>query len=156
MVLQDGRIPVPKNPRAYRERDSFNKSINCSIDTTVFYEELYSDLLTKKRGSTWYSMMRFYGNGDMNIFHFYIDPELKSSDFDPNWSGYRGVYYLKGDEIWMTYYNTVNSIGIGPYRGKIETWADTLKVTFPNLPQYDMLFVKRPMPSEYFQFRADW
>jgi hypothetical protein len=110
-TLSDGSTKVTDKPSSYKSISKFNKEIFAEIDTSVIYKEIYfiQDLdsstlgLNKlKKYRTTYlpdnsrrRFYRFYANGYVNCFINLVDTKISLENFNPDSTGFRGVFYRK-------------------------------------------------------------
>src|SRR5215204_6090125 len=105
-ILKNGYQKAPTNPRVYKNRIYFEKSILNQIDTGVIYEEYNTSYyvgdkpvnvlsrLNYQDPNAIYAACRFYGNGCFNLFHLDREKqELAREMFDPVYTGWRGILY---------------------------------------------------------------
>jgi hypothetical protein len=156
--LENGIIRVPSKSNAYKNRTMFSSSILEIIDTSVVYEELAYDGSLRRNsmldGHEVYGCYRFYSNGNLSYFVILRDFPLDTNSFNPLYSGYRGVYYLKNGKILADIYVPVNGVGsMGKSKEEISVSGDTLVV---KLYQRVDRYVKRKLPLEYMKFKANW
>ena len=167
-MLKDGFQKASANPKVYKNRLYFDKSILNQIDTTVIYEAYNNSFyigdkpvhvlsrLNYQDPNTFYAVYRFYENGCFSLF--YIDREkqvLSKEMFDPDYTGWRGVLYKKGGKIKGDLCTQVSGTGqIGVITETFEFKGDTIFVNAKN--KWDYIFIKRKIPGELLTFRATW
>jgi hypothetical protein len=170
MVLKNGYSKAPVNPKVFKNRVYFDKSILAQIDTTVIYEE-YDDnyyegfekqpnVLARfnyKDPRTIYSVYKFYGNGCYS--HFSLDrnkPVLTTEMFDPNYTGWRGVLYKKKNKILGDVFTQTGQIGwqLGKQTEEFRFNGDTLTVELKNVHKY--VYIKRHIDPTLLEHNADW
>ncbi|OQP38900.1 hypothetical protein A4H97_19550 [Niastella yeongjuensis] len=169
-ILKDGYSKAPVNPKVFKNRVYFDKSILTQVDTTVIYElyndnfyvgfEKQPDVLARfnyKDVNTIYGVYRFYGNGCFSLFH--LDrkkPELTSQFFDPAYTGWRGVLYKKKNKILGDEFTQVgpNSWQLGKQIQEFIFNGDTLIVDFKNVHKYT--YIKRHIEPKLLEHKADW
>ncbi len=157
MTLSNGVTKVPLKKKAYKFRELFDRSLLDVVDTSVIYEE-YNRLKQKPErlvdGSYEYgnyNVYRFYSNGTVSSFYLYKKKELKPKYFDPNYKGNRGVFYEKNNEIYMRLFIPTYALMFEHwYVPTIQFKGDTLYVN--GVASY----IKRKIPKEYLNFKADW
>jgi len=168
-VLRNGITRVAINEKVYKNKSKFKESILKEIDTLVIYEEYnrvsYTGLqshivnmVARKNDyhNSFYSVYRFYNNGCFNVFILNKENKLlKKELFDPNYAGYRGVYYhekkqIKGDRI-----TQVSGIGtMGKITETFEFKGDTLFIRRKN--KWNYIYIKRKIPAELLNREAKW
>jgi hypothetical protein len=162
MVLQNGRNKVPVNPGVYKSRVKFDRSLLSIIDTSVVYESFSKKFQTVERldnhqESNYYSAWRFYPNGNLNLFYFNKFIELGEKNYDPSFCGYRGVYYLQDSLIRYDLFGPIDEIRtIGRLSGTLTFDGEYLYVLEDSRFMDLEVFVKRVLPPECMQFKADW
>lgn len=160
--LKNNITKVPFDNKVYKNKIKFDEELLKIVDTGVVYEEFNEKykILTRLDShveNRFYGIYRFYLNGCFNLF--YVDRNIpqKENDFDPNYRGYRGVYYREKGEIKSDLFSIVNDWG---WTGKLnETFTfvgDTLYVTRYKSPNNPYKYVKRKLPIEYLKYKADW
>jgi len=110
-ILSDFSTKVTDKSSSYKSISKFKKEILAEIDTSVIYKEIYfiQDLdssmfgLNKlKKYRTTYlpdnnrrQFYRFYPNGYVNCFINLVDIKISLENFNPDSTGFRGVFYKK-------------------------------------------------------------
>lgn len=166
--LKDKITDVPLEPIVYKNKLKFTTSLFNTIDTGFVYEEydtdkkipMSSDKCTSCRG---YSIYKFYSNGCLNLFYFDRSSLLPISEFDPLYTGYRGVYYLENGKIRFDLFAEIDEWQkTGKITGTLTFSGDTLYVKRDdkkgiNAISYPTrIYIKRKLPPEYFVFKANW
>lgn len=160
--LQNGITKVPYDKKVYKNKSRFNKELLKIIDTAAVYEaysEKYNILtrLDNHPENSFYGVYRFYANGCFNLFYFERDIIQKENDFNPNYRGYRGVYYKEGDEIKSDLFSIANDWGwTGKLNESLIFKGDTLYVKRDKSRGNIEKYVKRKLPAEYLKYKADW
>ena len=170
VLLNDGYTKTPSNPRVFKNRIYFNKSVLSSIDTNAIYEELQTNqyngfekqenILARhnyQNSNTVYGVYKFYGNGNFNLFSLdRTKPELTAEMFDPALTGWRGVLYTKKNKILGDIFTQTGQMnwqsGIQTYEFSVV--GDTLFVEFKNLHKYT--YVKRKIATSILNHNANW
>jgi hypothetical protein len=169
-VLKNGFSKAPTNPKVFKNKVYFDKSILAQIDTTVIYEEYNTNFYegfekqpnalarhNYKNPNTTYGVYRFYGNGCYNLFHLNRNkPELTKEMFDPKYTGWRGVLYKKKNKILGDIFTQVGQMGwqLGKQTDIFTFNGDTLVVELKNVHKY--IYIKRHIDSKLLDFNADW
>lgn len=156
--LGDNISRVPKNTNAYKNRVKFDSSVLQYFDTSVVYEEYNSwkGILSRYDSADlhgFYEIYRFYPNGFMNCFVIDRNKPLVPKEFDPEYNGYRGVYYKKGSKLKGELFTAVNGLGhMGKLTERLIIKGDTLiVVTGENRNR--SFFIKRKLPPEYLIYK---
>ena len=167
-TLLDKATDVPKNEEVYGNKSKFNETILNTIDTNAVYEEYDTeknilarlDPCTSCRG---YLIFRFYPNGCLNMFYFKRNSTLPVKEFDPLYTGYRGVFYLENNKIRYDYFAEIDAQQhIGKISGTLSVVGDTLYVNRDdrkglNATSYSpKIYIKRKLPAEYFVYKPGW
>ena len=168
-TLLDKVTDVPKKNEVYKNKEKFNVSILNIIDTAVVYEELNTDknllerLVNCNGCHRKYLMYKFYPNGCFNVFSFRKDSSLSVNEFNPNYTGHRGVYYTENNKIKYDYFAGIDQRQhTGKITGTIRINGDTLYVKDDDRKGIDAttysteIYIKRKLPPEYFVYKADW
>lgn len=169
-VLKNGYSQAPVNPKVFQNKASFDKSILAQIDTTVIYEEFLTvyyngsvqqqNILARNNHNnrnTIYGVYRFYGNGNYNLFHLdRNDTILTQNMFDPAYTGWRGVLYLKKGKITGDLITQTGQLGwqIGKQTQEFTVHGDTLYVTAKN--RYHYVYIKRSINPELLKQHSNW
>ena len=170
IVLNNGYSKAPTNPKVFKNKLYFDKSILVQIDTTVIYEEYNTNYyegfekqpnvlarLNYKNSNTTYGVYRFYGNGCYNLFHLDRNkPELTKEMFDPTYTGWRGVLYKKKTQILGDKFTQVGQMGwqLGKQTDIFTFNGDTLVVELKNVHKY--IYIKRHVDNKLLYHNADW
>lgn len=160
--LKNNLTKVPYDKSVYKNKINFDKELLKVVDTSVVYEEFSVKYNVLKRldshiENRFYGVYRFYSNGYLNLF--YLDRQLSQSvnDFNPDYNGYRGVYYKEEGKIKSDLFSIINDWG---WAGRIkETYSfvgDTLYVKNDKPRSNTYKYVKRKLPIEYLKYKADW
>ena len=161
-TLQNGRTKVPTKTLVYKNKVNFDKALLNVIDTGVVYEQFnkrYNVLqrLDNHIETSVYSSYRFYSDGSFNVFFMDRDKPLNPNDLNPEYNGKRGVYYLKEKTIRYDLFAETNQWGwIGKLIGEFTFSGDTLYVRRDESPKEVDIYIKRKLPPEYFQYKANW
>ncbi len=106
--------------------------------------------------NTIYGAYRFYGNGCFNWFA--LDRNIQTLDremFDPSFTGWRGIIYKKDDKIKGDLITQVSGMGaVGTITNTFEFNGDTLFIYSKNRLKH--IFIKRKIPKELLDFKAEW
>ena len=158
-ILKNGYQKVPTNPKVYRNRIYFDKSILSQIDTAVLYEEYNTSFyvddkrvkelsrLNDQNPGTTYAAYRFYGNGCFNLFHLDREKQILTKEmFDPNFTGWRGVLYRQDGKIKGDLLTQVSGMGaIGVVTETFQFKGDTVFVHAKN--RWGLYFYKKKNPK---------
>jgi len=167
-TLLDKIIDVPKNAEAYKNKLKFKATILNIIDTAVVYEEFDNEKKILKRldqctACRGYTIYKFYPNGCFNMFYFSRNSTLPTMEFDPQHTGYRGVYYTENGKIKYDLYAEIDDRQhTGKITGTLTISGDTLYVKRDNRKGIDAtsyparIYIKRQLPPEYFVYQANW
>jgi hypothetical protein len=160
-TLQNGKTKVPVNPSVYKNKSKFDTSLLKIIDTTVIYERLDDErslLLRMDTGpeTRFYGVYRFYSNGCFNYFTIDRNQSLDSNSFNPEYRGYRGVYFKEDDRIRSDLFAGSNELGwIGKLPGTLTFKGDTL-IVYEKLSMLTEVYIKRKLPQGYLDYNANW
>ena len=148
-VLKNGYSKAPTNPKIFKNKVYFDRSILAQIDTTVIYEEYntdyyegvekHPDVLARynyKNPNSTYGVYKFYGNGCYNLFHLDRNkPELTKEMFDPTYTGWRGVLYKKKNKVVGDIFTQVGQMSwqLGKQSNQFTFNGDTLIVELKNV-----------------------
>lgn len=161
-LLKDGITKVPIKKDVYENKVKFDKSLLTTIDTGAIYEEFdtYRNVLKRLDSDSkrsFYGVYRFYANGKFNSFGIDKSVPLDSKMFNPEYRGYRGVYYLDKNQIRYDLFAPSNELRwIGKLTGTFRFSGDTLYVQRDESPQYINVYIKRELPKEFLQYNANW
>jgi len=159
--LQNGITKVPAKSQVYKNKAKFNMSLNALIDTNVVYEEFDLNYKLLRRldnhpENSYYGAYKFYPNGYFNYFIIDRDASLNENSFNPQYAGYRGVYYLKNVDIGYDLFSTVNQSGwLGKLTGVFFFRGDTLLVHGYQTKDTS-IYIKRKLPGQLMNFNVDW
>jgi hypothetical protein len=170
-TLNNGRTKVPANKNYFKNKQYFNESLLKVIDTAAVYEEKYSYRSFEKdftsinneksyRTDGWTSIYKFYSNGCVNYFSFKNGYEIEKNDLNPEYNGYRGIYYIdnkgniKIDEFVIVGYGFTTLYGMDAM--KVEIRGDTILTKRLHAPTSIRVYTKKELPKEYFQYKSDW
>jgi hypothetical protein len=168
LLLIDKITPVPKNISVYKNKIKFSSSLLSKVDTTVVYEEFDRDRNILMRADNCiscrgYSIYKFYPNGCFNAFFFGRNSTLPVNEFDPLYTGYRGVYYTENNKIRFDLFAEIDERQhIGKITGTLTFSGDTLYVKQDDRKGIDAMkypteiYVKRKLSPEYFVYKANW
>jgi hypothetical protein len=151
-TLPDGWTKISLNKKVYKNKLKFASSLTSVIDTNSIYKEccfvqeldssffgLNKEKIYKNysyRTDDYKSYYRFYSDGFFN--HFTMnkkESELKTTNFDPKLTGFRGVYYLdKNGVIKIDLFTQTGQLSA--YRTSYSNLTQTIKVVG------DSLFIK--------------
>lgn len=160
-TLSNGITKVPADTTVYKQKVKFDTSLLSIIDTAVIYEEysIESGMLKRLDNDIthrFYGVYRFYLNGCLN--YFVLDKEylVDTSYFNPDYDGYRGVYYLERNKIRCDLFAGSNELGwIGKLPATMMFIGDTLYV-YKDYSKYKSIYIKRELPIEYFNYKSNW
>jgi hypothetical protein len=167
-LLQDGGTRVPINPKYFENKPKFTQELLSQVDTSVVYEEFSHTFYVKdqpvkvlarfnyQNKQKYYGIYRFYGNGCYNLFIVNRDDSiLTKRTFDPNYHGYRGVYYWHNDKINGELVTQVQGIGtMGRVKQNFSFKGDTLIVSEKIKPI--RIYIKRKILPEFIVHNANW
>jgi len=161
--LKDGVSEVPSKPEEYQNKIKFDKLLVNFFDTTVVYEEFdeYNNKLSRlniNEPRTHYSVYRFYSNGCFSIFILNRNDSLEMDSFNPEYTGYRGIYYLeKGQPVYEEFVPADEMRTVGRIKGKFTFRGDTLVAKRKGPSNvYPTILVKRKVPAKYLEYKANW
>lgn len=167
-TLLDKVTDVPKSNDVYKNKSKFTSTLLSIVDTGVVYEEfdknknmlMRLDDCTACRG---YTIYKFYSNGYFNRFYFERNSALPIGEFDPLYTGYRGVYYSENNKVKYDFFAGIDQRQhTGKITGTLTFRGDTLYVKRDdrkglNATDYSTtIYIKRKLPPEYFVYKADW
>jgi hypothetical protein len=170
-TLNNGITKVPANKNYFKNKQYFNESLLKVIDTAAIYEEKYSYHSFEKdftpiNNNKWYStnnlvsIYRFYSNGCINLFFLRNGYEIEKNDLNPEYNGYRGVYYIDNKENIELELFTILGYGLTPLYGidaiKLEIRGDTILMKRLHTPTSITVYTKKELPKEYLIYKADW
>lgn len=158
-ILLDKITSVPSDTSVYRNKSKFDVSLLQVIDTAVVYEEYEVERSARRV----YCVLRFYSNGYFNSFFVSKGEVLLPEQFDPNYSGQRGVYYKENDKIRYDLFAPIDELyHLGKISGTLTFSGDTLfmkrdDVRGINKMTYSVeIYIKRKLPPKYLQYKANW
>jgi hypothetical protein len=108
--LRNGYQKAAVNPKVYANKSKFDASLLDNIDTLCIYEEYVDNRIGKDitgparldhhSYNSVYGAYRFYNNGCFNLFILLKnDSAFNFTTFDPDYEGWRGVFYKSKDKI---------------------------------------------------------
>lgn len=162
ITLQNGITKVPVKADVYKNKTKFDKSLLTLIDTKAIYEELDQRYNVLRRLDTHvetslYGAYRFYPDGRFNSFGVDRNAPLDANTFNPEYSGYRGVYYLEKGQIRYDLFGPVNQLyWTGELNGTFKFSGDTLYVIRDVDKRYIGIYIKREFPQSYLDYKAEW
>ena len=171
-TLENGLTKVALNKNVYKNISKFEKNLLDMVDTSVVYESFTEknyygindsetvnivDRLNFKDSRVIYSCYKFYDNGKMNLFILNRnDSVLTQKTFDPNYNGYRGIYYRNKNKILGDLITRVTGYGrIGKSRTEFEFVGDTLFV-YSEPYKHKSIYLKRKIQTELLEHKAEW
>lgn len=157
---------VPIDDNAFGNKNKFDLSLFDNIDTSVIYEEYNTTffigskpidvlaLYNYQNPDKFYEAYKFYNNGCFNLFILNRDDTISKETFNPNFNGYRGVFYRDNGIIKADLFTRTTGIGkMAIITEKLKFIGDTLFVK----ERIDTkVYIKRKLPLEYFDYKADW
>ncbi|UOY08741.1 hypothetical protein L0P88_09350 [Muricauda sp. SCSIO 64092] len=156
-------MPQEKNYFDENFRKRFKVKPPQGVDLkSVYVQEYYQDYdgkLWKREIDEFKSCIRFYGNGNVNIF---IVPGDYTGDLDPKISGYRGVSYTEKGDFFIGVISPINPwYKMGKKTNKIKVVADTLFVHSYNkairkFEKSKHIYLRKPLLEKNLQYQADW
>lgn len=158
--LLDNGTKVPIDQGVYSNKSKFDLSLFSVVDTNIVYEEYDRRYNTLKRldnhlENSYFGIYKFYPNGALNSFLIDKKKDLYK-ELNPLYNGYRGVFYTEEGKARFDLFAEVNQQqNIGKLSGTLMFGGDTMYVKRDDL-SYVEIYVKRKLPKEYFQFKADW
>ncbi|WP_306349947.1 hypothetical protein [Flavobacterium sp. '19STA2R22 D10 B1'] len=169
-TLPNGHTKIAANKKVYASKAKFDTNLLKEIDTTVVYEQyldryfmgsgdqkvIIKDVARKTTEDNFkfYSVYKFYANGNFNVFTINRDEVLDKKMLDPNFTGSRGVFYKEGNEIKADLITRVTGMGrIGVVQETFIFKGDTLIV---NSSRGNNKYVKMKLPSNFPLYKADW
>ena len=162
--LEDSKtFKVPRNPRKYIKNIPFNDSLKNIINTNYIYEEFNEQLnlpsrLSKGESAKYYSVLRFYPNGCLNIFLLNKEREsiLTKNIFNPKYNGYRGFYNKINNQITFEKFVEINGLGeLGKLSGTISIKNDTLFL-YTKKNNETKVYIKRELNEQMLNYIGDW
>lgn len=164
-ILKDGWKKVPKYGVVYEEGLSkFNKQVLKLIDTNAVYLQLDIELNilkkdTDKFSDLYYGAYRFYPNGYLNSFGLVRDSAFNKYTFNPDYTGFRGVYYQEDGVIKAQKFATRGELRIfAAGLEEIKVKGDTIYVR-----KYDnsyrnwyRKYLKVKVADSLINFKVDW
>lgn len=164
MLLENGITTVPISKELSKTRFSAVELDSLQIDTSVIYESLDPftnalDRLEIDDSYNSYSCFRFYENGCINYFVLSKDEDdFVPEQFDPNYNGYRGIYYLQNGKVKYELYGIKGEgLKFGKMSGEFSFDGDNLFQHRNIHTAYSTRkFIKREIPLEFLDFEADW
>jgi hypothetical protein len=152
---------VPLRSKVYKNRYLFDNKLCELIDTNTFYYEYNTNVNCLERYNidskdNFYGVYKFYGNGNLNYFMIDKNKYLKNTDFDPDYGGYRGIYYSGDNEIRFDIFVRINSWGwFGKSEGSIYVRGDTLFVK-KDVSHYPKIYIKMDIDRINTFYRGNW
>jgi hypothetical protein len=174
-LLKNGRSRAPLNPKLFKNRIYFEESLLEGIDTKAIYEEYTTDYYTGnnedgfvkekdvlarlnyKNPDKFYGVYRFYTNGCYSLFFLNRDSILTKQMFDPEYHGWRGVVYKKKNKRLGDLFTQVGQMPgqLGIQTQTISIKGDTLVIE-ENIGRFRHLYIKRELPSDLLEHKANW
>lgn len=167
-LLKDGITQVPIDPDVYENKIKFDKSLLDWIDTEAIYEEFDHQYKVLNRldnhiETSIYATYRFYPDGRFNVFILDREMPLDSNTFNPEFNGYRGIYYKENGKIRYDYFSSISERGdIGKISGCFKFNGDTLYVKRDDIKGINRtiypvnVYINRQLPLDYLDYKADW
>ena len=168
-ILNNGFTTVPLNENFFKNKILFNKSILSKIDTNVVYVE--HDMYTchpnsfKKLKSLSYTngnksaMYKFYANGNVNYFSKDKNDSISNVNFNPNFSGQRGVFYQQKNKIYIDLF-TIIGYGFGPSynisKAQIKFKNDSLLIKRKFDKNSITVYIKQKLSQEKLKHKTQW
>lgn len=162
VVLKDGITEVPTDENVFKRVNGIDNSIFEIIDTNAIYESYLKRYNTLARLDTHietsvYGAYKFYSNGRFNMFFFNRNENLHANDFNPKYTGYRGIYYIEDSILKYDIFIPSNRFQwIDKYTGSIKFQGDTLLIKKDIFPNTEKIYIKRKLPDGYLDNKADW
>lgn len=165
-ILTDGTTRVTDNFRYYKNISKFNTEILSEVDTSIVYKEVafiqdidssMFGLNKSKRYRTTYLVnnnkrqyFRFYSNGFVNSFINFDKEEINLRNFNPDSSGFRGVFYRKNSgRITIELFQPVTGYGrYGINRMYLTFSGDSMFVKNDKSTISSTVFVKMKMSED--------
>jgi len=160
--LRDGITKVPVKTDVYKNKVKFDKSLLALIDTEAIYEEFDQRYNVLRRLDTHietsiYGVYRFYPDGKFNSFGVHRRVPLDYNTFNPEYCGYRGVYYMEKGQIRYDLFAPSNGLGwISELNGTFRFSGDTLYVIQDVDKRHIDIYIKRELLPEYRNYKALW
>lgn len=161
-TLKDGITKVPFDSAAYINKSKFNPSLLSIIDTATIYEKYNKEVNLPYRQDKdvthrIYGVYKFYSNGYLNYFVLDRDSSLSVNDFNPEYNGYRGVYFIENNKVRYNLYAGSNELGhIGKLTGTFVFSNDTLYNYRDANKNFVDVYIKRKLPSDFVTYSAKW
>ncbi len=161
-MLGDNITKVPLNEKVYMNSCKFDPSVFKFLDTSVLYERYDMShhrvmRLSKSLINEYYDIYRFYPNGHLNYFLLNSKKtNILLADLDPLHTGYRGVYFKKGEKMILEIFVCTSEIGlISKTREYINVKEDTLYIKRDG-EQYERVYVKLKFPLAINAYNDGW
>lgn len=152
--LQDGRTKVPALSKVYKHRQTPDPIVFARIDTNCLYWRV------SPVDNSLIVIYRFYSNGTLNCFAFLAKSSVDlSKELDPEYNGYRGIYYLKDDELKCDLFVPNSGLGHKELGKEVSTFrikGDTLFEFRKASPEYPGIYLKGRLPEEVAHFQPSW
>jgi hypothetical protein len=167
-LLKDGITQVPVDTDVYANKIGFDKSLLDCIDTEAIYEEFDHQYIVLNRldnhiETSIYATYRFYPDGRFNVFILDREMALDSNTFNPEFNGYRGIYYKENGKIRYDYFSSISELGyIGKITGTFKFNGDTLYVKRDDTKGINKtihpvnIYIKRQLPLYYLDYKSNW
>ncbi len=157
----DGRTKVPVDTTVFTKRGLFDKSLIQIVDTAVIYEEFSQRYGVLQRlddhiETSFYDIIRFYGNGCINFFIIDRDMQFSPQKLNPRYSGLQGLYYFEKGRIRIQLCGRTDQRGgQGLIYSTVKISGDTLYEKRDNSP-FENIYVKRRFPEKFLSYTPYW
>lgn len=164
--LNNGITLVPKDSLYFVKNynDKKNVGIPKFIDTNNVYIESYylfgPNRIKYHRSDGWKSILKFYENGNVNEYFITNDENINNFNFNPEFSGLRGVLYRKESAWMIDIVGQITGVGtIGTIKYKVlDMSKDTIKLRWDrkNESTINVYIRKKVKNDSILNFKADW
>ena len=159
-TLLNGITKVPVEKSKYDNKSKFNVNLVSTVDTNVVYEAFntYKGILSRldDEANSFYGAYKFYSNGYFNLFILKKHARL-NSNMNPEYEGYRGVYYEEDGKIKYDLYSLVNQHQtLGRSSGEFIFKQNRLYIVGPGKNNYNDLYLKRELPEDFIYYKPNW
>lgn len=172
-ILSDGWTRITTEEKTYNNRSLFNPDLLKIIDTNAIYKEccyiqnLDSSFLGLNKSKKYQSLTypnqsnreyyRFYSDGYCNCFiNDRVGDSYDIKDFNPENTGFRGVYYRdKKGKILIDLFTQTSGIGnFSNLKLYVQISSDTLFMTTKNENGGYRVFIKRTLNDELIDIKG--
>lgn len=160
-LLLDGITKVPIDEKSYLNKIKYDSTMQKYFDVNCIYEEYdqghsMPSRLCQEYEYPLYSAFKFYSNGCLNLFFLEKRKELLDINLDPNYAGYRGVYYEEEGVFRIEFFGVVDELkSLGKIKGTLTVKGDTL-ISYTDNLKYPKYYIKRKLPDTFKKYNAKW